>query len=290
MRKALFILMFLTLAAASYAQVVREPTATKYPEWTRPIEPFRIVGNLYYVGTADLACYLITTKAGHILINTGLASSEGNILDNIKKLGFKISDVKILLTTQAHFDHLGAMAAIKKVTGAKMFADYADAPIITDGGLSDYDLDGKYRTFKPINVDRTLHNADHILLGEMNLTMLHHPGHTKGSCSYLFKVKDKSRTYRVLIANLPTIVTEKGFNAIPSYPQIAKDYSYTIAAMKKLKFDIWLASHGSQFDLLQKYNAAKSYWPSLFMDKKNYYKELDELEDDYQKKLTGKRS
>nr|WP_261382245.1 MBL fold metallo-hydrolase [Mucilaginibacter achroorhodeus] len=132
MRKVLFIFVLLTVVVASYAQVVREPNATKYPEWTRPIEPFRIVGNLYYVSTADLACYLITTKAGHILINTGLASSVVNILNNFKKLGFKISDVKILLTTQAHFDHLGAMAAIKKVTGAKMFADYADAPIITD--------------------------------------------------------------------------------------------------------------------------------------------------------------
>nr|WP_261382244.1 hypothetical protein [Mucilaginibacter achroorhodeus] len=157
------------------------------------------------------------------------------------------------------------------------------------GGLSDYGLDGKYRTFKPVNVDRTLHNADHIVLGEMNLTMLHHPGHTKGSCSYLFDVKDESRIYRVLIANLPTIVTEKDFNAIPAYPQIAKDYAYTLSAMRKLKFDIWLAAHGSQFDLFRKYNTAQSYRPSVFMDKKNYDQQLKELDIEYRKKVASKK-
>ncbi|PWK78527.1 metallo-beta-lactamase class B [Mucilaginibacter oryzae] len=289
MRKILTVFLFTVISVCSYAQVVKEPDATKYPEWTRPVDPFRIAGNLYYVGTADLGCYLITTKSGHILINTGLASSQTLILNNIKKLGFKINDVKILLTTQAHFDHLGAMAAIKKVTGAKLLADYADVPVVEDGGLSDYDLDGKFRTFNPIKADRILHNGDHIVLGDINLTMLHHPGHTKGSCSYLFNVKDKSRTYRVLIANLPTIVTDKDFNAIPAYPRIASDYAYTLAAMKKLKFDIWLASHGSQFNLLQKYKAAKNYNPSVFMDKQSYYQELNELEDQYQKKLESQR-
>ncbi|PAW92101.1 subclass B3 metallo-beta-lactamase [Mucilaginibacter sp. MD40] len=290
MKKVLSILLLVLIAACVQAQIVREPDATKYPDWTRSIAPFRVVGNLYYVGTADLACYLITTKEGHILINTGLASSENIILENIKKLGFKVSDVKILLTTQAHFDHLGAMAAIKKITGAKMLADYADASVIADGGLSDYDLDGKHRTFKPIHVDRILHNDDHITLGNMALTMLYHPGHTKGSCSYLFNVTDKGRTYRVLIANMPTIVTDKDFNAIPAYPKIAKDYAYTLAAMQKLKFDIWLASHGSQFDLLKKYPAAKNYRPSVFMDKENYYQQLKELEIGYRKKLAGRRS
>nr|WP_292971383.1 subclass B3 metallo-beta-lactamase [Mucilaginibacter sp.] len=290
MKKILSILLLVLMAACVQAQIVREPDAAKYPDWTRPIAPFRVVGNLYYVGTADLACYLITTKEGHILINTGLASSENIILGNIKKLGFNVNDIKILLTTQAHFDHLGAMAAIKKITGAKMLADYADASVIADGGLSDYDLDGKYRTFKPIHVDHILHNDDHITLGNMDLTMLHHPGHTKGSCSYLFNVTDNGRSYRVLIANMPTIVTDKDFDTIPAYPQIAKDYAYTLAAMQKLKFDIWLASHGSQFDLLKKYPAAKNYRPSVFMDKEDYYQQLKELEIEYRKKLAGRRS
>src|SRR5665213_3293134 len=114
------------------AQQVKEPT-TK-PEWSRPYQPFRIAGNLYYVGTYDLACYLITTPKGNILINTGLAASVTQIKNNIETLGFNFADTKILLTTQAHFDHMGAMAAIKKMTGAKFMVDEKEADVLATGG------------------------------------------------------------------------------------------------------------------------------------------------------------
>jgi metallo-beta-lactamase class B len=240
------------------------------------------------VGTADLACYLITTSAGNILINTGLASSEQQITANIRALGFKVSDTKILLTTQAHFDHMGAMAAIKKITKAKMMVDEGDAAVAADGGLSDYDLKGDVRTFRPVKADRILHNGDSIKLGNMKLTILHHPGHTKGSCSYLFDVKDNKRNYRVLIANMPTIVTDKKFSDISSYPGIANDYAYTLKAMKGLKFDLWLASHGIQFDLLSKHKPSSAYNPMVFADKKNYYDEINELQAEYDKKIAVK--
>jgi metallo-beta-lactamase class B len=242
------------------------------------------VGNLYYVGTADLACYLIVTPGGNILINTGLASSAQLIKANVKTLGFKLSDTKILLTTQAHFDHLGAMAAIKKGTGAKMMVDYADSAVVADGGRSDYDLDGKVCVFKPVKVDHILRDADSIKLGGMKLTILHHPGHTKGSCSYLFDVKDKTRKYRVLIANMPTIVTEKNLSHVPAYPNIAQDYAYTLNAMKQLKFDIWLASHGAQFGLLEKHKPGGAYNPAAFTDKKNYDDQIDDLKQQYEEK------
>ncbi|WP_121810964.1 subclass B3 metallo-beta-lactamase [Mucilaginibacter kameinonensis] len=287
MKRTLFLLFFLCSALIIQAQSVVEPSAEKHPEWTQPFPPFQIAGNLYYVGTADLACYLITTPAGNILINTGLTSSETQIIANIKALGFKTSDTKILLTTQAHFDHMGAMAAIKKITKAKMMADEGDAAVIADGGLSDYDLKGDVRTFAPVKVDRILHNGDIIKLGNMKLTILHHPGHTKGSCSYLFDVKDNKRGYRVLIANMPTIVTDKKFSDIPSYPGIANDYAYTLKAMKGLKFDIWLASHGIQFNLLSKHKPGSPYNPMAFADKKNYYDEIAELQTEYDKKIAA---
>jgi metallo-beta-lactamase class B len=286
MKKCLLLLLILHSYCLLQAQKVVEPSTKMHPEWSRPYPPFQIVGNLYYVGTADLACYLIVTPKGNILINTGLASSGKLIRENIKTLGFKLSDTKILLTTQAHFDHLGAMAAIKKVTGAKMMADYADAAVIADGGLSDYDLDGKVRVFEPVKVDRILHNADSIKLGGMKLTILHHPGHTKGSCSYLFDVKDKSRKYRVLIANMPTIVTDKKFSEVRTYPDISTDYAYTLNAMKHLKFDLWLASHGVQFDLLDKHKPGSAYNPAAFMDKKNYYDQIDDLQKEYDHKAS----
>jgi metallo-beta-lactamase class B len=287
MKRALFLLFFLCNVLIVQAQRVLEPSAEKHPEWSRPFPPFQIAGNLYYVGTTDLACYLITTSRGNILINTGLASSEPQIIANIKTLGFKISDTKILLTTQAHFDHMGAMAAIKKITKAKMMVDEGDGAVVADGGLSDYDLKGDMRTFTPVKVDRILHNGDSIKLGNMNLTILHHPGHTKGSCSYLFDVKDNKRSYRVLIANMPTIVTDMKFSDIPSYPDIAKDYAYTLKAMKNLTFDIWLASHGTQFDLISKRKPGSSYNPAAFADKKNYYDQIDELQAEYDKKIAA---
>lgn len=287
MKRTLFLLFFLCSILIVQAQKVLEPSAEKHPEWTRPFPPFQIAGNLYYVGTADLACYLIVTPGGNILINTGLASSEPQIKANIKALGFKISDTKILLTTQAHFDHLGAMAAIKKITKAKMMVDEGDAAVVAGGGLSDYDLKGDVCTFTPVKVDRILHNGDSIKLGNMKLTILHHPGHTKGSCSYLFDVKDDKQSYRVLIANMPTIVTDKKFSDIPSYPGIAKDYAYTLKAMKNLKFDIWLASHGTQFDLISKHKPGDPYNPAVFADKKNYYDQVDELQAEYDKKIAA---
>lgn len=285
MKKILLILFLLSTHIFANAQKVYEPDTHKHPEWSKPFPPFRIAGNLYYVGTTDLACYLIVTPKGNILINTGLASSQPLIKKSIETLGFKLTDTKILLTTQAHFDHLGAMAAIKQLTGAKMMVNEGDAAVVADGGRSDYELTSNVCVFKPIKVDRVLHNGDSIVLGGTKLTILNHPGHTKGSCSYIFNVKDNKRSYRVIIANMPTIVTDKKFKDVTTYPNIAKDYAYTLNAMKHLTFDIWMASHGVQFDLVEKHKPGSPYNPLAFADKKTYYDELNELQAEYDKKL-----
>ncbi|SDQ00871.1 metallo-beta-lactamase class B [Mucilaginibacter sp. OK268] len=275
------------LSFGVFAQKVIQPANTN-PDWSRPYPPFQIAGNLYYVGTYDLACYFIATPQGNILINTGLAESAPLIKTNMETLGFKFKDIKILLTTQAHFDHMGAMAAIKKMTGAKMMVDAGDVGVVTDGGRSDYSVGGNTSTYAPVQIDRILHNGDIIKLGGMRLTMLHHPGHTKGSCSFLFDVKDQKRSYRVLIANMPTIVTDKSFSDIPAYPNIARDYAYTLAAMKKLSFDIWLTSHASQFELQRKHKPGSGYNPDAFIDKKGYDAQINDLQDQFLKKIKGK--
>jgi metallo-beta-lactamase class B len=206
---------------------------------------------------------------------------------NIESLGFKFKDIRILLTNQAHFDHMGAMAAIKKLTGAKMMVDEGDAGVVTDGGKSDYAMGGDESKYAPVKIDRILHNRDIIKLGDMQLVILHHPGHTKGSCSYLFNVHDSKRSYRVLIANMPTIVTDKDFSEIAAYPNIAKDYTYTLGAMKKISFDIWLAAHSSQFELQSKHKPGDAYNPEAFMDKKGYYEQINDLQDEFLKKSKG---
>ena len=271
-----------TLSFAT-AQEIKEPKTTA--EWVATYQPFRIAGNLYYVGTYDLACYLITTTQGNILINTGLAASLTQIKNNIETLGFKLTDTKVLLTTQAHYDHVGAMAEIKKSTGAQLMVDEKDADVLVNGGSTDYEL-GKYGTsFKPVKPDRLLHDGDTIQLGSMKLVMLHHPGHTKGSCSFLFTVTDDKRSWKVLIANMPTIVTDKPFTGINSYPEIAKDYAYTFKAMKNITFDIWLSSHASQFNLHTKHKPGDAYAPAVFIDRAGYDAALSDLQKQYDKKL-----
>lgn len=277
------ILFLLFSSFLATAQQVKEPKDTP-AEWSKPYPPFRIAGNLYYVGTDDLACYLIVTPKGNILINTGLAASLPLIKANLETLGFKFNDIKILLTTQAHYDHMGAMSAIKKATGAKLMVNEKDAAVVADGGNSDYALGGHGPTFEPVKTDRLLHNGDVVKLGDMRLVMLHHPGHTKGSCSFLFDVKDGNRKYKVLIANMPTIVTDKKFSEVHTYPDIARDYAYTIDAMKKLTFDIWLSSHSSQFGLHRKNKPGGVYNPAAFMDKIGYDKAIKDLEIQFSKK------
>jgi len=285
MKKFLFLLSLLCVNYLAVAQKVSEPSSETHPDWSKPYPSFRIAGNLYYVGTTDLASYLIVTPKGNILINTGLASSASGIKTSIEALGFKLSDTKILLNTQAHYDHMGAMAAIKKMTGAKLMVNEGDAAAVADGGLSDYTSTGKVRDFEPVKVDRILHDRDTVKLGGMQLVMLNHPGHTKGSCSYLFDVKDEKQKYRVLIANMPTIITDEKFSDIPAYPNIARDYAYTLKAMKQLNFDIWLASHASQFGLKDKHKPGSAYNPAAFSDKKGYDQEISDLQKEFDKKM-----
>ncbi len=287
LRIVTLIIIFSFVNVLASAQKVTEPKNTP-AEWSKPFQPFRIVGNLYYVGTYDLACYLITTAQGNILINTGLAASLPIIKASIEALGFKFADTKILLTMQAHYDHMGAMAAIKKMTRAKMMIDEKDASVMADGGSSDYALGGDGSTYEPVKADRLLQNGDTVKLGDMQLIMLHHPGHTKGSCSFLFDVKDDQRSYRILIANMPTIVTEKSFSVLSNYPDIAKDYAYTLNVMKKLSFDIWLSSHASQFKLHDKHQIGGVYNPAAFIDKKGYDAAINNLQEQFNKNVESK--
>jgi metallo-beta-lactamase class B len=284
MNKLIIFFAITLIGFTSSAQKVKEPTVTN-ADWAKPYEPFRIAGNLYYVGTYDLACYLITTSKGNILINTGLASSAAQIKNNIEGLGFKYADTKILLTTQAHYDHMGAMAVIKKQTGAKLMVNEKEVDVLKDGGASDYALGGHGSVYQPVKPDRLLKDGDTIALGEMRLVMLHHPGHTKGSCSYFFTVKDEQRSWKVLIANMPTIVTDSSFASIKTYPSVAADYAHTFKAMKNIQFDIWLASHASQFKMHNKHKPGDAYDPAVFADQAGYDAALKELENVYDEKM-----
>jgi metallo-beta-lactamase class B len=275
---------FSTFSFPAQSQTIVPPPVLQ-DSWSKDVEPFRIAGNLYYVGTEDLACYLVATPQGHILINTGLAESVSMIRSHIEKLGFKFSDIKIITTTQAHYDHVGAIAEIKKQTGAKFMVDEKDASVMADGGNSDFFMGGKGALFVPVKADRLLNDKDSLSLGNTTMVLLHHPGHTKGSCSFLLDVKDDSRSWRVLIANMPTVIGDLHPPGNAEYPDITADLNYTFAAMKNLKFDIWVASHASQCDIHKKNAGGKGYHPESFAGRKDYDEALADLEKQFERKL-----
>jgi metallo-beta-lactamase class B len=263
-------------------------TAQNNETWTRPTPPVHIVGNLYYVGTYDLSSFLITTDQGHVLINTGLASSTPLIRTSVEALGFEFSDIKILMATHAHWDHVAALAEIKRLTGARMLIHEADAASLEDGGRSDFRW-GQDPTsyFDPVTVDRRLKDGEEIRLGSTVLTLHHHPGHTKGASSFTFTTRQGDRDYRVLIANMGSINPGVRVSGMPLYPRIGDDYARTFARQKALQFDIWVASHASQFGLHQK--AAAAGGPERFADPAAFRASVAALEQVYLDQLQKER-
>lgn len=271
LRPALTCCLFLALST---------PGAAQPNDWTRPFPGHRVIGNLYAVGTYDLGVFLITSEQGHILINTALEDSVPLIRRNIEAVGFRLEDVKILLTMQAHWDHSAALAEIKQITEAQMWATAGDAPVLSDGGFSDPHFGGKV-SFRPVQVDRILMDGEVIELGATRLTVVESPGHTAGSVSYTMRVHEGGRDYDVVIANMGTINAGKRLVVNPTYPGVAEDFAETFRTQKALDIDIWVAAHGSQYGLHEKYKPGQSYSPETFVDPEGFLAAVERLENLY---------
>ena len=270
------------------AVLVISPATAQPDGWTTPFPGHRVIGNLYAVGTYDLASFLITSADGHILINTGLEDSTSLIRENIESLGFRLEDVRILLTTQAHWDHTAALAEIKEIADAEMWATAGDAPVLEDGGFSDPHFGGR-ESFTPVNVDRILTDTEVIAVGETRLTVLETPGHTVGSSSYTMTVREAGRDYAVVIANMGTINEGKRLVVDPTYPGVAEDFAETFRRQKLLPVDVWVASHGSQYGLHEKYQAGQPYDPDTFVDPAGFLAEVERLERVYLEQVAAER-
>ncbi|MFP6829802.1 MAG: metallo-beta-lactamase, partial [Gammaproteobacteria bacterium] len=196
-----------TLACSLYLACAVELNAQP-EDWTAPFPGHRVIANLYAVGTSGLGVFLVTSEDGHILINTGLEDSTPLIRSNIESVGFRLEDVKILLTMQSHWDHTAALAEIKQITGAEMWATAKDARVLEDGGFSDPHFGGR-ESFAPIDVDKIISDGEVIELGDIRLLVYEHPGHTEGSSSYSMQVRENGRDYDVVIANMGTINSGK---------------------------------------------------------------------------------
>jgi len=285
-----FLSFFLSLAVLVIAQD-RPATSFATEEWSRPFAPFRIAGNLYYVGTWDLASYLIVTPAGNIVINTGLADSVPQILSNIETLGFKPADTKIITCTHAHWDHVAGMAKLKSATGARVVATERDAELLESGGKTDFRF-GKDSGawFDPVKVDTRVKNGDKISLGGTELTVHLHPGHTKGAASFTFTVKDEQRSWRILLVNMGSVNPGVTLAKNAAYPNIAEDYAATFRDQKAMTFDIWVASHAGQYNLHQKHKPGDPYAPQKFADAESYQTSVTRLQRAFESQLARERA
>ncbi len=254
--------------------------AADNPDWTTPVTPFRIADNLYYVGSRDLAAYLVVTPAGDILINSNLPSSPPLIRHSVEQLGFRWSDIKILLVSHAHFDHAGGSAEILRETGAKFEVMDADADVMQSGGRTDFAFGGpgKPLQFPPAHVDHVLHDGDRVTLGGTTLTAHKTAGHTRGCTTWTLRAHvpgDPAGQLRdVVIVGSTSVLSE--YRLVPqhghpaSYPGIADDYRHTFATLHSLPCDIFLASHGSMFDLLGKLQRLPAAGAHIWIDPAGY--------------------
>jgi metallo-beta-lactamase class B len=240
----------LPLAGAAQAQTPKDLLAALLVKWNKPTEPFRMIGNVYYVGTDGLASYLITSPQGHILVDTVMPEATSQIKASIEKLGFKVSDIKYLLNTHAHIDHTGGLAEMKQASGAQLVAGEADKPLL-EGGYYPGAREETALNFPPVKVDRTVREGDTVTLGDVTMTARETPGHSPGCTSWEFNVKDGDATRSVLIFCSGTVALNR-LVTNPTYPGIVTDYRKTFARAKDLKPDVLLAPHPEMYKMAEK--------------------------------------
>jgi metallo-beta-lactamase class B len=254
----------------------------------QPVKPFRIIGNIYYVGASDVTSFLITTPDGHILLDSGLPETVPQIEKNIIALGFRLEDVRFLINSHAHYDHAGGLAKLKELTKAKLLASESDAVLLANGGKGDFSF-GDRLAYTPAKADRTLRDGENVKLGGTVLTAHLTPGHTKGCTTWTMNVSDNGKNYNVVFVGSTTV---PGYKLIDNaeYPNIVADYKQTFRRMKKLPVDVFLASHGNFFGLQEKINLlAQNSNQNPFIDPKGYREFLKRTEKEFQAKLKNQQ-
>lgn len=262
---AIFLSSFANIFTASISHVLAD----------EPFPAHRILGNTFYVGSKALSTYLIATPEGHILINSSFEETVPLIRVSVESLGFKLRDVKILLASHAHSDHVAGHALLQDLTGAKVFVMRGDEKVIESGGEGQYFY--KDSRWKPCHVDRILEDGEKITLGGTTLTAHRTPGHTRGCTTWTWPVADVDKTYNVVVIGSPNV--NPGYQLVNNkdYPEIATDFAKTFIVLKSLPCDIFLGAHGDYYGMLAKYERLATD-PAAFIDPAGYraYVELKE--------------
>ncbi len=249
------------------------------PSWTTPIPPFRIADNLYYVGSQDLASYLVVTPKGNILINANLVTSPPQIRASVEKLGFHWKDIAILLNSQAHDDHIAGAAEVLRETHAKNMVMEGDASVVETGARTDFLAPSpNVPGFPAAHVDRVLHDLDTVSLGGVTLTAHKTAGHTRGCTTWSLRSHlpgEPAGTIRdIVIVGGTGFWSEYHFVATPShpvsYPGIVQDFQHTFAVLRSLPCDVFLGAHGGYFDMVNKLKHYTEDGSRVFIDPSAY--------------------
>jgi metallo-beta-lactamase class B len=264
----------------------------EWESWNAPFKPFRIIGNIYYVGPSGISSFLITTPEGHILLDTGFEATVPRIRESVTQLGFKIADIKIILNSHAHLDHAGGDAQMKKLTGASIRVSEADAELLASGGTNDFtpysrDMIG----YPPAPADRRLRDGDKVALGGTTLTCHLTPGHTKGCTTWTMDVVEEEKVYHVVFFGSTSILPGVPLVRNAAYPAIAEDLARTYHKLKALPCDVFLAPHTGFFNLSQKAERLeRGEKPNPFIDPAGYRDFIAKSETRFLEQLDQERS
>ncbi len=273
--------------------------AQSNPSWTASIVPFRIADNLYYMGSQDLASYLVVTPKGNILINPNLASSPSQIRSSVEALGFHWTEIKILLNSQAHWDHMAGAAQVIRETHAKNMVMDGDVSVVESGARTDFLFPSpNILTYAPVHVDRALHDGDTVSLGGVTLTAHKTAGHTRGCTTWAMRSHlpgEPAETMRnIVIVGGTGFWSEYHFVATPghpiSYPGIVQDFQHTFSELRILPCDVFLGAHGGYFDMLAKLKGYPHDGPHVFIDPDGYKQFVADAQADFEKALSKQQA
>ena len=255
--------------------------------WNQPFKPFQIIGNIYYVGTNNLACYIIKTNAGLILLDTAMQESAPLVRANIEALGFKLKDIKIMLSSHAHFDHVAGHADMKAATGAKVYAMKADAEILESGGKKGFHPLTPH--YKPVKVDKILKDRQIVRLGEVAMTAHHTPGHTEGNTAWTMMVEDNGKRYNVVFTSSLSINPGVRMVNNPTWAGVADAYAKSFARLKTLPCDVFLGPHAPFFAMEEKVKRLGTK-PNPFIDPQGLRNFIAVNEKNYQQQIERERN
>lgn len=245
----------MAFAAAATPPVDRAAALAMSAAWNAPVPPRPLVGNIYYVGAMGVSSFLITTPQGHVLLDTGLPATAPQIERGVAQLGFKLSDIKLILSSHAHFDHTGSHATLQRLTGAKVVASAEDARVLESGGAADFiPFPKDLAAYEPVKVDRAVADGETVTLGGVALTANVTPGHTRGATTWTMEVEEAGKTYRVVFFSSASINSGTRLTGPDAaYPGIADDLAATLARFKAMRCDLFFAPHGGQFAMGEKF-------------------------------------